>query len=44
MEMGFPEEVSKEALEKFDGDVTQAINFLLGGWPNKYIKTIDSTK
>ena len=31
MEMGFPEDVCIEALEKFDGDNEQAINYLLGG-------------
>jgi uncharacterized UBP type Zn finger protein len=31
MEMGFPEDVCKEALERYDGDENQACNFLLGG-------------
>jgi len=31
MEMGFPEDVCKEALEKYDGDENASITFLLGG-------------
>jgi ubiquitin-conjugating enzyme (huntingtin interacting protein 2) len=31
MEMGFPEDVCKEALERYDGDENLALNFLLGG-------------
>ena len=31
MEMGFPEDVCQEALERYDGDEQQAITFLLGG-------------
>jgi uncharacterized UBP type Zn finger protein len=31
MEMGFPEEVCVEALERYDGDENLALNFLLGG-------------
>ncbi len=31
MEMGFPENVCKEALERYDGDENLALNFLLGG-------------
>ena len=30
MEMGFPEDVCKEALEKADGDENMALNYLLG--------------
>lgn len=36
MEMGFPEDVCKEALERYDGDENLALNFLLGGWTNFY--------
>jgi len=32
MEMGFPEDVCVEALERYDGDEQLALNFLLGGW------------
>ena len=32
MEMGFPEDVCTEALERYDGDENLALNFLLGGW------------
>ena len=32
MEMGFPEDVCKEALERYDGDENLALNYLLGGW------------
>ena len=32
MEMGFPEDVCVEALERYDGDENLALNFLLGGW------------
>ena len=32
MEMGFPEDVCAEALERYDGDENLALNFLLGGW------------
>jgi ubiquitin-conjugating enzyme (huntingtin interacting protein 2) len=31
MEMGFPEDVCKEALERYDGDENLALNYLLGG-------------
>ena len=31
MEMGFPEDVCVEALERYDGDEQQAVGFLLGG-------------
>ena len=31
MEMGFPEDVCLEALERYDGDEQQAVGFLLGG-------------
>ena len=31
MEMGFPEDVCTEALERYDGDENLALNFLLGG-------------
>jgi uncharacterized UBP type Zn finger protein len=31
IEMGFPEDVCKEALERYDGDENLALNFLLGG-------------
>lgn len=31
MEMGFPEDVCVEALERYDGDEQLALNFLLGG-------------
>jgi hypothetical protein len=31
MEMGFPENVCKEALERNNGDENLAFNFLLGG-------------
>jgi uncharacterized UBP type Zn finger protein len=31
MEMGFPEDVCAEALERYDGDENLALNFLLGG-------------
>ena len=34
MEMGFPEDVCAEALERYDGDEQLALNFLLGGWRN----------
>ena len=34
MEMGFPEDVCNEALERYDGDENLALNFLLGGWLN----------
>lgn len=29
--MGFPEDVAREALARYDFDANQAINFLLGG-------------
>ena len=32
MEMGFPEEMCREALERYDMDENLALNFLLGGW------------
>ena len=32
MEMGFPEDVCKEAIERYDGDENLALNYLLGGW------------
>lgn len=32
MEMGFPEEMCKEALERYDFDENLALNFLIGGW------------
>jgi len=32
MEMGFPEDVCTEALERYDGDENLALNYLLGGW------------
>ena len=32
MEIGFPEDVCKEAILKFGGDESLALNFLLGGW------------
>ena len=31
MEMGFPEDVCAEALERYDGDENLALNYLLGG-------------
>ena len=31
MEMGFPEDVAREALTRYDFDANMAINFLLGG-------------
>lgn len=31
MEMGFPEDVAREALTRYDNDANMAINFLLGG-------------
>ena len=31
MEMGFPEDVCTEALERYDGDEKLALNYLLGG-------------
>ena len=31
MEMGFPEDMCREALERYDYDEQQALNFLLGG-------------
>ena len=31
MEMGFPEDVAREALARYDFDANMAINFLLGG-------------
>jgi uncharacterized UBP type Zn finger protein len=31
MEMGFPEDMCKEALERYDLDENLALNFLLGG-------------
>ena len=31
MEMGFPEDVCTEALERYDGDENLALNYLLGG-------------
>ncbi len=31
MEMGFPENVCTEALERYDGDENLALNYLLGG-------------
>jgi len=31
MEMGFPEDVCLEALERYDGDENMAVSFLLGG-------------
>lgn len=31
MEMGFPEDICKEALERYDNDENLALNFLLGG-------------
>ena len=31
MEMGFPEDVCVEALERYDGDEQAAVSFLLGG-------------
>ena len=31
MEMGFPEDVCKEALEMYNGDENMALNHLLGG-------------
>jgi hypothetical protein len=31
MEMGFPEDVCREALERYDMDENLALNFLLGG-------------
>ena len=31
MEMGFPEDVCVEALERYDGDENLAVAFLLGG-------------
>ena len=34
MEMGFPEDVCAEALERYDGDENLALNFFLGGWIN----------
>ena len=35
--MGFPEDVCKEALERYDGDENLALNFLLGGWARSEI-------
>ena len=35
MEMGFPEDVCAEALERYDGDENLALNYLLGGWKLK---------
>jgi len=32
MEMGFPEDICAEALERYDGDENLALNYLLGGW------------
>jgi len=33
--MGFPEDVCKEALERYDGDENHALNYLLeGNWEN----------
>ena len=32
MEMGFPEDMCKEALERYDMDENLALNYLLGGW------------
>eukprot|EP00349_Pseudokeronopsis_sp_Brazil_P000151 CAMPEP_0202958378 /NCGR_PEP_ID=MMETSP1396-20130829/2736_1 /ASSEMBLY_ACC=CAM_ASM_000872 /TAXON_ID= /ORGANISM="Pseudokeronopsis sp., Strain Brazil" /LENGTH=50 /DNA_ID=CAMNT_0049676425 /DNA_START=438 /DNA_END=590 /DNA_ORIENTATION=- len=31
MEMGFPEDICKEALERYDFDENLALNYLLGG-------------
>jgi len=31
MEMGFPEDVAREALARYDFDANMALNFLLGG-------------
>lgn len=31
MEMGFPDDMCKEALERYDYDENLALNFLLGG-------------
>jgi len=31
MEMGFPEDACREALERYDYDEQMALNFLLGG-------------
>lgn len=36
MEMGFPQDVCMEALERYDGDENLALNFLLGGWASRY--------
>ena len=38
MEMGFPEDVCAEALERYDGDENLALNFLLGGWKNVFLE------
>lgn len=40
MEMGFPEDVCAEALERYDGDENLALNFLLGGWNNYFLRII----
>lgn len=37
MEMGFPEDVCTEALERYDGDENLALNFLLGGWSASFL-------
>ena len=37
MEMGFPEDVCTEALERYDGDENLALNYLLGGWVEEII-------
>jgi hypothetical protein len=31
MEMGYPEDICAEALERYDGDEKLALNYLLGG-------------
>jgi ubiquitin-conjugating enzyme (huntingtin interacting protein 2) len=31
MEMGFPDDMCRESLERYDGDENLALNFLLGG-------------
>ena len=32
MEMGFPKDLCREALEKYAGDEQLTLNFLLGSW------------
>lgn len=36
MDMGFPEDMCREALERYDNDENLALNYLLGGWLHSF--------